>query len=64
MSTLEACNILSLHPYKKICLWLETMRKQVPNYENNCQKGVDEFGKRFRERYEVSKVEIDAGFQS
>ena len=63
MTTLEACNILSLHPYKKIRMWLENMRKQVPNYENNCQKGADEFGKRFRERYEVSKVEIDANDQ-
>ena len=63
MSSLEACNILSLHPYKNICLWLENMRKQVPNYENNCQKGADEFGKRYQERYAVSltdKVETDA----
>ena len=66
MSTLEACNILSLHPYKKIRMWLENMRKQVPNYKNNCQKGADEFGKRFQERYEKSwtdNVETDANDQ-
>ena len=44
-------------------MWLESMRKQVPNYENNCQKGADEFGKMYRERYQVGindKAETDA----
>ena len=48
MSALEACSILNLSPYKNIRVWLEKMKKLVPNYENNCQKGASDFGKWFQ----------------
>jgi len=57
MSALEACDILSFYPYKNINMWHKNMRKLVPNYENNCQKGADELGKRFRDKYEKSMTD-------
>eukprot|EP00092_Neocalanus_flemingeri_P027082 GFUD01029368.1.p1 GENE.GFUD01029368.1~~GFUD01029368.1.p1 ORF type:complete len:325 (+),score=90.71 GFUD01029368.1:118-1092(+) len=58
MSTLEACNLLDLSPYKNLQVWLDGMKKQVPNYENNCQKGAAEFGNWFQENYKANKTRV------
>merc|ERR1712013_591916 len=50
MTTLAACNLVTLHPYKNISTWLENIKQAVPHFENNCQKGAEEFGRLYKEK--------------
>merc|ERR1719317_888860 len=50
MTTLAACNLVTLHPYKNISTWLENIKETVPQFENNCQKGAEEFGRLYKEK--------------
>ena len=52
MTTLAACNLVTLHPYKNISTWLENIKQAVPYFENNCQKGAEEFGRLYKEKCE------------
>ena len=51
MSTLEACSFMDLSPYKKLLAWSEKMKLQIPNYKENCDKGVQQFGAWFKSSY-------------
>lgn len=51
MSTLEACRFMDLSPYKNLIKWTHKMKKLIPKYEENCQKGAEQFGAWFRASY-------------
>lgn len=51
MSTLEACDFMDLSPYKKLTAWSQKMKKTIPKYQENCQKGADQFGDWFKASY-------------
>jgi glutathione S-transferase len=48
MSTLEACGFMDLSPYKNLKSWSARMKTMVPNYEENCGKGAEQFGAWFK----------------
>jgi len=54
MTSLAACNLVNLHPYKNINIWLENIKKVVPDFENNCQRGAEEFGRLYQEKHKKS----------
>ncbi len=51
MSTLEACGFMDLSPYKNLKSWSTRMKTMVPNYEENCGKGAEQFGAWFKASY-------------
>merc|ERR1719317_1621152 len=56
MTTLAACNLVTLHPYKNISAWLENIKQAVPHFENNCQKGAEEFARLYKEKSTNSNI--------
>ena len=50
-STLEACNFISLAPYKNLKAWADRMRQQIPKYSENCGDGAAGFGAWFNKNY-------------
>merc|ERR1712080_220087 len=55
MSTLEACKFMDLSPYKNLIKWTLKMKKIIPKYEENCQKGAEQFAAWFRANYAEDK---------
>jgi len=51
MSSLEACGFLPLSPYKNLKVWSDKMKKEIPNYAENCGKGALAFGAWFKSNY-------------
>jgi len=49
-SATTTINLVTLHPYKNISTWLENIKQAVPHFENNCQKGAEEFGRLYKEK--------------
>eukprot|EP00091_Calanus_sinicus_P004307 TRINITY_DN14559_c0_g1_i2.p1 TRINITY_DN14559_c0_g1~~TRINITY_DN14559_c0_g1_i2.p1 ORF type:complete len:190 (-),score=46.77 TRINITY_DN14559_c0_g1_i2:286-855(-) len=51
LSTLEACSFLDLSQYKNVKKWSKQMKKTIPNFSENCEKGALAFGKWFNSNY-------------
>merc|ERR1711942_478641 len=56
MTTLAACNLVTIQPYKNISTWLQNIKQAVPHFENNCQKGAEEFGRLYKEKCSNSNI--------
>ena len=51
MSSLEACNFMDLTPYKNLKIWSDKMKKEIPNYGENCGRGAMAFGEWFKTNF-------------